>query len=283
MATTTPPGNDQHAVWNGPSAQAWIDLRDVLDETLRPFEGLLVEAVLTAQGRRVLDVGCGTGATTLAVARRLGAAGRITGIDISAPMIAVARGRATEDGATADFICADAEEHTFAPASFDAIMSRFGIMFFNDPIRAFANLRRAASDGAELTCLAWRSPAENPFMTTAERAAAPLLPNMPPRRLDGPGQFAWADDRKVRRILEESGWKEIDVRPIDMPSGFPATELERYVARLGPAGQAIREADDDTRRRVVDAVRAAFDPYVDGATVRFTAACWLVRARAAAA
>ena len=114
-------------------------------------------------------------------------------------MIAVARARAAEEGSAATFISADAETHRFEPPTFDTIVSRFGVMFFGDPVRAFTNLRLAASKDAALTCIVWRSAAENPFMTTAERAAAPLLPDIPPRRTDGPGQFAWADDRKVSR------------------------------------------------------------------------------------
>ncbi len=230
----------------------------------------------------MLDVGCGTGTTTLALARAIAASGRSVGVDISAPMIAVARARAAEEGSTADFICADAEYHDFEPARFDAIVSRFGVMFFADPVRAFANLRRAASDVARLTSVAWRSPAENPFMTTAERAAAPLLPNIPPRRTDGPGQFAWADDRKVSRILAESGWDGIDIAPLDVTCSFPASEFDRYVTRLGPLGMILRDADEATRARIIDTVRDAFDPYVHGPEIRFTAACWLVRARAAA-
>ena len=101
----------------------------------------------------------------------------------------------------------------FEPASFDMIISRFGVMFFEDSVRAFANLRRAATDDADIRLIAWRSAAENPFMTTAERAAAPLLPNLPARRPDAPGQFAFADRRRVHTILEESGWAEIDIRP----------------------------------------------------------------------
>jgi hypothetical protein len=156
-------------------------------------------------------------------------------------------------------------------------------MFFNEPVRAFANLRRAARDGAILRSVAWRSAAENPFMTTAERAAAPLLPNLPPRRPDAPGQFALADRNRVYAILEESGWGGIDIRPIDVACSFPKKELVRYVTRLGPLGQVIHEADEQTRTQVVETVSAAFDPYVHGAEVRFTAACWMVGARAASA
>src|SRR5262249_25135771 len=162
----------------------------------KPFEELLVEAVSAELGSKardvldILDVGCGTGGTTLAVARRLGANGRATGVDISDLMIAAAQARAEREGVAARFFSANAQVHTFEPASFDTIISRFGVMFFDDPILAFRNVRRAAKDDAGLRLVVWRSAAENPFMTTAERAAAPLLPNLPARRADGPGQFA---------------------------------------------------------------------------------------------
>ncbi|WP_317987816.1 class I SAM-dependent methyltransferase [Hyalangium gracile] len=247
------------------------------------MEELLVQAVSAGAGRRVLDIGCGTGSTTLAVARLLGAQGRCTGIDISAPMITAARARAEREGTPASFIIANAQTHAFEPASFDMIISRFGVMFFDDSVQAFANLRRASEENAELRFIAWRGPSENPFMTTAERAAAPLLPNLPARRPDGPGQFAFADQRRVSRILEESGWAGIDIRPLDVACTLPEKELVRYLTRLGPVGMILHEADERTRTQLIETVRAAFEPYVQGADVRFTAACWMVAARAPSA
>jgi ubiquinone/menaquinone biosynthesis C-methylase UbiE len=247
----------------------------------KPFEELLVEAASAASASRVLDVGCGTGSTTLAVARLQPAKGRCIGIDISDPMIAAARARAEREGTPASFIRANAQIHPFEPESFDIIISRFGVMFFDDPVRAFANLRRAARGDAEFRFIAFRSAAENPFMTTAERTAAPLLPNLPARRPDAPGQFAFADPRRVNSILEESGWAEIDIRPIDVACTLPENKLVDYLTRLGPVGLILQEARN--RAQVIETVRVAFDPYVQGAEVRFTAACWMVGARASTA
>src|SRR6185295_17722413 len=136
---------EQAALWNGPAGRAWVEAQELLDRMFEPFEDLLVNAIRAGSGSRALDVGCGTGSTTLAVARRLGPEGRCTGIDISASMIAAARVRAEREGTSAAFICADAQRYSFAPASFDTIVSRFGVMFFEDPVQAFANLRRAAA------------------------------------------------------------------------------------------------------------------------------------------
>jgi SAM-dependent methyltransferase len=280
MDATHQSNDEQTTLWNGPAGRAWVETQELIDQALKPFEDLLIEAVSAGSGGRVLDVGSGTGSTTLAVARRLGAKGRSIGIDISEPMIAAARARAQRDGTPASFIRADAETHPFEPASFDMIISRFGVMFFDDPVRAFANLRRAARNGAELRFVAFRSAAENPFMTTAERAAAPLLPNLPARRPDAPGQFAFADRRRVCSILEQSGWAEIDIRPLDVACTLPEQGLMRYASRLGPVGLILQEADERTRTRVIKTVRAAFDPYVHGPEVHFTAACWWVGARA---
>ena len=201
------------------------------------------------------------------------------GIDISEQMIEAARMLSAQDRTQPTFICADAQTHQFAPGSFDLIIARFGTMFFTDPVAALANLRRAGAQDARLFSIAWRSPAENPFMTAAERAAAPLLPNLQERRIGVAGPFGFADERRVRAILEESGWTEIDIRPIDVVCTLPEHELTRYGTRFGPVGTALREADPHTRARVASAVRGAFDPYVDGAEARFTACCWIVDAR----
>ncbi len=270
---------EQATLWNGSAGRAWIEVQPLLDEVLKPFEDLLVQAVAAKSVRCVLDVGCGTGATSLAVARLLGVNGHCIGVDISEPMIAAARARAARDGSTASFICDDAQTRPFEPASFNSIISRFGVMFFADPVGAFANLRRAATDDAELCFLAWRSPGENPFMTTAERAAAPLLPSIPPREPDTPGQFAFADSGRVARILEESGWAEIDIQPVECPCAIPEKELVHYFTQLGPLARVLHEADEQTRSRIIAKVRAAFDPYVQADEVRFNAACWRVSAR----
>jgi SAM-dependent methyltransferase len=270
--------DEQAKLWNGSAGCAWVEAQALLDRILQPFEDLLVAAVSANGARRVLDVGCGTGSTTRAVARLLGAQGDSIGVDISEQMIDTARMLAAQERVPAKFICADAQTHAFEPASVDMIMSRFGVMFFADPVQAFANLRDAAGSEAALCFIAWRSPAENRFMTTAERAAASLLPNLPARRADAPGQFGFADARRVQSILAESGWRDIDIQPIDVACALPESELSRYGARLGPVGVALREVDQRTRDQVVAVVRKAFEPYVHGDEVRFTACCWRVEA-----
>jgi len=277
MATA---GNEQIARWRGRGGTAWADLRAVIDGMYRPLEELLLDGDRLRAGAHVLDVGCGTGSTTVALARRVGAGGRALGVDIAEPMIAAARARAAEEGSAAEFVLADAQEEPLPDRAFDAVVSRFGVMFFADPVRAFANLRSAAKDDAVLRLVVWRTAAENPFMTTAERAAAPLLPAVPVRRPDEPGQFAFGAEATVRHVLSGGGWRDVDVRPVDVPLAFPADRLEDYFTRLGPVGAVLPDADDATRAEVVRTLHEAFAPFVHGADVRLTAACWLVDARA---
>jgi SAM-dependent methyltransferase len=269
--------HEQAQMWNGPSGRAWIEQQEPLDRMFAPIADLLAGEAAAAGARSVLDVGCGTGATTLLVAQRPGT--RAVGVDISEPMIAVARMRAARERSTAQFIAADAGAFEFAGGEFDYVISRFGVMFFADPAQAFANLRRACVPGAQLRSVVWRSPQENPFMTAAARAAAPLLPDLPSPPLEGPGQFAFADEYKVRRILRDAGWSGIELRPIDIVCTFRAADLDEYVTRLGPVSRVLPELDPVLREQVVAAVRAGFAPFVHGSEGRYTAACWMMRAR----
>ena len=277
MGEKKPPQREAPNPWGGAGGGGWVALQGILDGLFRPIEERIV-AALPPRSQRVLDVGCGTGATTVAIAQQLGA--RCTGIDLSEPMITAALARAAREGAPAEFILADAQTHPLEATAYDAITSRFGVMFFRDPVAAFANLRRAARPGAPLRMVAWRSAGENPFMTAAEEAAAPLLPSLPKRQPDEPGQFGFADAGRVRRILSGSGWAEIDLSPLDVPCAFPRDAQDAYLSQLGPVGRHLQTEPEDVRARVLAAVRPAFDAYLHGDEIRFTAACWMIGARA---
>lgn len=270
----------QARLWNARVGEVWVEQQEMLDRLFRPFEGTLVDAVDQGGAGEVVDVGCGAGATALAVARHLAGRGRCTGVDISAPLIEAARRRAgTERLDNCRFIAADAQQYPFEPGSFDAVISRFGIMFFDDPVAAFANLGRAARPDAGLAVIAWRGAGENPFMTAAEWAARPLMPELPARDPGAPGQFAFADAERVREILTAAGWRDVDIRPLDVVCTLSSDDLDVYVARMGPVGALLPDLDEDRRGRIVAAVRQAFERYVTAGVAHITAACWLIRAR----
>lgn len=281
MTVTQAPNRDQAALWNEASGRTWVEMNEVLDRMLAPFEAKLTEAAFPGPAARVLDIGCGAGATTLAMARRLGPDGLALGVDISEPLVEAAKARAAAEGLSqAAFVTADAQTHAFDPGEFDAVISRFGVMFFEDPEAAFANIRRGVRPGGQLTFEAWRSPMENPFMVAAAVAAAPFLPAMTPPQPNAPGQFGFADGERVRRILETSGWRDVEIAPLDLPGEVSKADLMAYVTKLGPAGSALRGADEALRAKVTLALETAMRPFVQDGAARFTSACWLVTASA---
>lgn len=269
---------EQSARWNDQAGRSWAELGDMLDRLLEPFVPLVLEEIGPVAGRRILDVGCGAGALTLAAAGQ-GASG--VGVDISSPLIDSARARAERLGiAGAEFVRADAQTHRFEAKSFDALVSRFGVMFFADPAAAFRNLRSAVRPGGRLACVVWRGAEENDFMTAAERAAADLLPQLPGRIEGGPGQFGFANSGRVSAILAESGWRDAAIRPVDVECSLPEDDLRLYVRRMGPVADVLPALDDSTRSEVERRIDAAFQPFVRGGEARFTAACWMVTALA---
>jgi SAM-dependent methyltransferase len=266
--------------WNEAGGQAWTELHELTDRLYHPIAEAVVERAYPGPGGRVLDVGCGPGATTLDMARRLGPEGRCVGADVSAGLLALARGRAGSEGlAQAEFILGDAQTYDFGEAAFDAVMSRFGVMFFQAPVVAFANLRRAVAPGGGLAFACWRGPAENPLSQEPAKAAAPFLPELPHPVKDEPGRFAFADPARVRGILENSGWREVEIAPLDVATPLSFDELMTMSLRLGPVGAALQQQTEAVRAQVGDAVAARLQAYAEDGMVPMTAACWLVTAR----
>lgn len=274
----------QAAQWNGDAGYAWVEQQPLLQRLFAPFSRALVDDVVAAGARDVLDIGCGCGDTTLAIAQALPAGSRCTGIDISSPMVERARARAAVMGAAADFVCADAERYRFPErahgAGHDALVSRFGAMFFDQASVAFANLRTAMRAGAPLHLFAWRSAEENPFMTCAERAVAGRL-GLPTNARDAraPGQFAFADGEWVADVLAGVGWCDVRIAARDVLCEMSRTELNAYLGAMGPVGRALRRADPALRADVLRVLEQAFSGFVEGERVRFVAACWKISAR----
>lgn len=268
---------DQNTLWNGAAGENWVAQQTLLDDLFQPMADALRDE-LPVIVTELLDVGCGTGASTLSAAAARPDA-HCTGVDISAPMLDLARQRAAAIGRGIDFIVADAQRHPFATARHDWIQSRFGVMFFEDTQAAFSNLHRAARTGAGLRCIAWRSAQENPFMTTAERALADQLV-LPARVPGAPGQFAFADGEQVRQLLQRAGWQDVDIAPLDLTCFLSRDGLASYVGQLGPVGLALRALPAERADALLQQALTAFAPFIDGDRVRVETACWMIRARA---
>lgn len=268
---------DQATHWNAAAGRNWVEMQPVLD---RMFAGLLpplLDAVAPGAGARILDIGCGAGALTLAAADRAGPSADCLGLDISEPLVAAARAEAGGIP-NARFELADAQIHDFAPGGFDTVLSRFGVMFFDDPVAAFANIRRATRPGGALRFAAWRSPKDNPFMRVGRQAALPFV-DLPLPDPEAPGQFAFADRERVQSILSASGWRDIAIEPLDVPCSISVRDLPTYTTRLGPLGPLWAEFPPDLQSRLAEALREAFDVFVTGDEAVFTAGCWLVAAK----
>jgi ubiquinone/menaquinone biosynthesis C-methylase UbiE len=272
---------DQSAYWNGPGGRRWTGGAETPDAVFAPIADLLYARAGIASAERVIDVGCGCGATTLEIARRVGPTGRALGIDIAAPMIARARERA---GATSgvEFILADAATHEFAPSWANLAFSRFGVMFFADPVPAFANLRRGLARGGRVVFACWREARLNPWQTIALKAACKHVPRLPELGPEDPGPFSFADEARVRRILTSAGFEAIALTPVDLELDIAAGGgLEAAVAasqQIGAASRALEGQPDDRRAAAVAEIRAALAPHQRGMSLPLGAAIWIVEA-----
>ena len=267
--------------WNGPLGEKWARYQNEMDRTLADSAEAALNLANPQPGERVLDVGCGAGGTSLLLAEAVGPGGSVTGVDVSRPMLELARARAAVKNI--HFIEADAAVHPFRPV-FDLIFSRFGVMFFVDPIAAFANIRKAADKGARLAFICWRAVKENEWASLPFEIAKPFLPAQQAVDPNAPGPFAFADAGRLRAILEASGFSGIQVAPFQGHMNLgraPARAAFQSTNLMGPTSRALRNADEATRSRVMDAIAQGLAARQSGdAEIRLGTACWLVSARA---
>lgn len=269
---------EQIEYWNAKAGVVWAAMQPLLDQQLAPLGARAMAALPPLAGAGVLDIGCGCGETTLALARATGATGRVLGLDISAPMLALAQTRAARAGlAQAYFLHGDAQVLQFG-AKFDAAFSRFGVMFFADPAAAFANIRTGLRAGGRLAFVCWRKPAENPWMMLPYQAAAPLLPPPTPTDPTAPGPFAFADAGRVQSILQDAGYTSIGIEKFDCRiGGFGVAQATELALRVGPLGAALREAPE-LAPKVKDAVQAALSAQEQEGQVFLDSGTWIITA-----
>jgi ubiquinone/menaquinone biosynthesis C-methylase UbiE len=273
---------DQAAYWNGAAGRRWIDRQETLDRVLKPIQDLLLARADIGVGEHIVDIGCGCGASTIALAERVGAQGRVTGVDISAPMLARARERAPAHLAL-DFVLADATVHAFQPAAADLMFSRFGVMFFAEPMLSFQNMRTALRPGGRLTFASWREPRQNPWMILPLQEAYKHVPRLPEVGPEDPGPFSFAREERVRQILDAAGFGSIALEAVDLTLDLAVGRgLEAAVAgalEIGPVSRALEGQPPEVVARVQNAIRTALNPHQRGETVPLPAAVWIATAQ----
>jgi SAM-dependent methyltransferase len=271
---------DQKEYWNGRAGKNWAAQQDYTDQILGHITEAFIPFAAAKKGESVLDIGCGCGTTTFTFADCVGRDGSVAGIDISAPMLAVAQARAAASQADIPFIEADASNYAFQPV-FDLVASRFGVMFFEDPVAAFKSIRKALAPKGRLAFVCWRALAENGWAAIPIAAAMPLLPPQEPPDPTAPGPFAFADPKRIETILSAAGFRDVEIVKFDGHMDMAATVEEAAASMLtiGPLSRAAAELDEATRARIRDVVAKAMKPWLTPDGVRGPVACWFVRAR----
>jgi ubiquinone/menaquinone biosynthesis C-methylase UbiE len=280
--TTT--GNSEQIIdWNGEQGRRWVAYQRHLDRMIEPFGEAALQAAAPRPGEKVLDIGCGCGSTSLALAQAAGPTGRVLGVDISQPMLAAARAlAATQPTLPLSFIEADAASAPL-PAAMDLLHSRFGLMFFDQPAAALRHLRGALRPDGRCAFVCWRAPRDNPWAMAPLMAARQALGiNPPPADPLAPGPFAFADEDRLRGLMAEAGFDGIAVQRCDAPVtlGASAHAAALHCLQIGPVSRLAREVGAAQEPLMRDAIERALAPRAaaDG-SVSLSGSTWVVSAR----
>ncbi|MDG0979347.1 MAG: class I SAM-dependent methyltransferase [Halieaceae bacterium] len=268
----------QKTYWNDTAGPSWVMAQASLDAMLEPLSVQAIDKASAQAGEQVLDVGCGCGATTLALAD---SGALVTGVDLSEPMIARAQERAAGSN-NVDFVVKDACDYD-TKHQFDLIFSRFGVMFFANPYEAFKHLHAQLKPSGRLVFICWQTPDQNPWMALPGRAVAPFLPLIdPPPQPTDPGPFALANQDYTRDILSQAGFKDIGLNTIEagMFLGADLDEVMSYQRFVGPVARVVKELQGTAQQQALAAARAVFEPHITESGLSLPGRAWLVTARA---
>jgi SAM-dependent methyltransferase len=274
------PANEaMRQAWDGPEGSQWAELAEGFERASTEHRTVLLRAAALAPGEDVLDLGCGNGALTLQAGAAV-APGRVVGIDLSSAMLANGRTRAAAAGrSNVSFVHADAQVYAFEPASFDVVVSNAGAMFFDDPSRAFTNLRAALRPGGRIVLLVWQVPQNNEWLTELRRALA-LGRDLPIPPVGTPGPFGLADPDHTRDLLARAGYSSIrieDVRP-PMRLGDDVESAYAFVSRMGNTRGLLDDLDEDDRSAALGNLRSVLAEHATPRGVVLGTSSWLVTA-----
>jgi SAM-dependent methyltransferase len=271
--------------WNGATGYKWRDLQTALDATLAPLSEALLAAAAARPGERVIDIGCGCGDTTLALGRTVESTGRVFGVDVSRPMLARAEERRAAFGDSLSHVTfheVNAETIPLPGAPADLLVSRFGIMFFEDEARAFRALARALKPQGRAAFLVWGPPLENPWLTLPMQAIQPLLPPAPPPPANAAGPFRLAAPTRIEELMQIGGFANIEItrraKPLRVGGGVPLEAATDFLLQLGPGAALLKEANDELKARARAVIREALAPFETPHGVTLESSTWIVTA-----
>ncbi len=274
---------DQAQYWSEGPGRKWVQQREALDTLMAPVLDLVLERAGLTPGAQVLDIGCGAGTSTIKIAQRIAPAGRVVAVDIAASLLDEARARA-EGVPGAHFILADAQTHAFELGAFDMALSRFGMMFFSDPVQAFRNIASGLKPGCPLIFAAWCGVADNPWFAIPAKAATDRLGNVPSSDPRAPGPMAFQDREYVADLLAVAGLQDISVtrEEVFLTPGGTAADAAALSTRIGPATRVIKErnATAEDIAAIQDAVRVQISACETPEGVKVPAAIHLCMAHA---
>lgn len=279
-----PANTAQLEYWNEKGGPKWVQHQETLDRQIGPHGAAMIQAAAVRPGETVLDIGCGCGGTTLEIAREVGPGGRVTGLDISGPMLGLARRRASALGlGNTEFLHGDAQVFKLPAGHFDVAVSRFGIMFFEDPVAAFKNIFRALKPGGRLAFACWRTPQENPWVLLPMMEAAKHVTMPPPPPPNEPGPFAFGDRARIEHILSDAGFNSIAIEKLNLTMALgPSDNLEEsvdFMFEIGPMSRLVADIDKPTHDKLRAAIRGVMEKFQGESGVAMPSAAWVVTAR----
>ena len=268
--------------WNGTMGHSWVSQQAVISDVFTAVTSLSLGAAGPKRGEHVIDVGCGTGDTLLAFAKIVGPSGAVLGVDVSAPMLGFAKDRSADAGlGNVSFALADATTYGFEPRWADLVYSRFGVMFFDDAIKAFANIRSGMKESGRLVFVCFRTMHESPWFHVPIEAARPHVPPQPPADPTAPGMFSFARKDRLHGILAEAGFREIVLKATDVPiHGKDIAQSMAFITQAGPLPALLEKASDEQRERAIEAVRNALAAKIGADGRGLHVGLWLVSASA---
>jgi ubiquinone/menaquinone biosynthesis C-methylase UbiE len=268
--------------WNSAMGHAWVSQQAVISDVFTSVTSVSLDAAAARLGEHVIDIGCGTGDTLLAFAKVVGQSGAVLGVDVSAPMLDFAKHRAAEATlSNAAFALADATSYAFERRWADLVYSRFGVMFFDDPIRAFTNIRSGMKGGGRLVFVCFRSMPESPWFRVPIEAARPHVPPQPPVDPLAPGMFSLAREERLGGILTEAGFREVSLKATNVPiHGKDTTQSMAFLTNAGPLSALLENASGEQRIRATEAVRNALAANIGPDGRGLHVGLWLVSALA---